>query len=172
VRDGRHHGFAMIRRTGSPGEHGQSLVEFSLILPVFILMLFGILDMGRAIYAYNTVADAARDGVRVAIVNQIQTSPDCVQDRPIQNPSTPHWSIKACAAKSAVSLGIQPADVTVSYAAPPGVALTCSPTVAVGCIASVTVDYTFRAVTPVIGNIVGAISMSSTSQEPVERVFP
>jgi Flp pilus assembly protein TadG len=166
----------VIRRIGRRPERGQSLVEFSLILPVFILLLFGILDMGRAIYAYNTVADAAREGVRVAIVNQIQTSPDCVQDRPIQNPLTPHWSIKACAAKSAVSLGIQPADVTVSYAAPPGVVLTCppsgSPTVSVGCIASVKVDYTFRAITPVIGNIVGAISMSSTSQEPVERVFP
>jgi Flp pilus assembly protein TadG len=162
----------MIRRKGRRRERGQGLVEFSLVFPVFILLLFGILDLGRAIYAYNTIADAAREGARVAIVNQIQTSPDCVVERPIQNPATPHWSIKTCAVQWAIALGVQESDVTVSYAAPPGVALTCSPTVAVGCIASVTVAHTFNAITPVIGNLVGTISMSSTSQVPVERVFP
>jgi len=49
---------------------GQSLVEFALILPVFILVLIGLFDMGRAIYAYNTVSNAARAAARVAIVNQ------------------------------------------------------------------------------------------------------
>jgi Flp pilus assembly protein TadG len=172
VRDGRDNGFSVKRIVGRRRSRGQALVEFALIFPVFILLLFGILDLGRAIYAYNTVGQAAREGARVAIVNQIETSPDCSQDRPIQNPLTPHWSIKACAAKSAVSLGVQPGDVSVSYAAPPGVSLSCSPTVAVGCIVSVTVDYTYNAITPVIGNIVGAIGMSSTSSVPVERVFP
>jgi Flp pilus assembly protein TadG len=162
----------MKRRRGRRREGGQGLVEFSLVFPVFILLLFGILDLGRAIYAYNTIADAAREGARVAIVNQIQTSPDCVVERPIQNPGAPHWSIKTCAVQWAIALGVQESDVTVSYAAPPGVALTCSPTVAVGCIASVTVAHTYTAITPVIGNLVGPISMSSTSQVPVERVFP
>lgn len=163
----------MTSRLGRARERGQALVEFALIFPVFILLLFGILDLGRAIYAYNTVADAAREGARVAIVNQIQTSPDCAQDRPIQNPLAPHWSIKTCAAQSAISLGIQATDVTVSYAAPSiSPTLTCNPTVSVGCIVSVKVDYTFRAVTPVISNIIGVISMSSTSSVPVERVFP
>ena len=46
---------------------GQALVEFALVVPVLILLLFGILDFGRAIYAYNTIADAARDGARVAV---------------------------------------------------------------------------------------------------------
>jgi Flp pilus assembly protein TadG len=49
---------------------GQSLVEFALILPVFILVLIGLFDMGRAIYAYNTVSNAARAAARVAIVHQ------------------------------------------------------------------------------------------------------
>ena len=47
---------------------GQTLVEFALILPIFVLLLVGIFDFGRAIYAYNTISNAAREAVRVAIV--------------------------------------------------------------------------------------------------------
>jgi len=157
---------------------GQALVEFALVFPILMLLIFGIFDMGRAVFAYNAVANAARDGARVAMVNQIETSTDCNQSKPIENPATPHWSIKACAANSATSLGIQQSDVTVSYYAPPGTTLVCPATpsaltpINVGCIASVTVVYQFQPLTPVIGNIVGTIGMSSTSQIPVERVFP
>ena len=49
---------------------GQALVEFALILPILILLLVGIFDFGRAIYAFNTVNNAARESVRVAIVDQ------------------------------------------------------------------------------------------------------
>ena len=35
-------------RRQSPREGGQSLVEFALIFPIFVLMLFGLIDMGRA----------------------------------------------------------------------------------------------------------------------------
>ena len=163
----------MIRRIRRRSERGQGLVEFALVFPVFILLLFGILDLGRAVYAYNTIGDAAREGARVAIVNQIQTSTDCLQDRPIQDLSDPHWSIKACAIRWANALEVKASDVTVSYAPPPGMTLTCTPTVvSVGCIATVRVDYTWHAITPIIGGLVGDIAMSSTSQVPVERVFP
>ena len=96
----------MIGRVRRPKERGQGLVEFALVFPVFILLLFGILDLGRAVYAYNTIGDAAREGARVAIVNQIQTSPDCLQDRPIQDLANPHWSIKACAIRWANALDL------------------------------------------------------------------
>jgi Flp pilus assembly protein TadG len=166
-----------FRRPGSSGG-GQALVEFALAFPIMVLILFGIFDLGRAVYAYNTVANAARDGARVAMVNQIVDSPDCNQSKPIEDPNQPHWSIRQCAANSGTALGIQPTDVTVSYAAPPGTTLVCPATptpitpINVGCIATVKVVYTFHTLTPVIGSIVGDIGMSSTSQVPVERVFP
>jgi Flp pilus assembly protein TadG len=165
---------SLSRRHGE----GQTLVEFALAFPILILIMFGVFDLGRAVFAYNTVANAARDGARVAMVNQIETSPDCNESKPIEDPLDPHWSVKTCAANAATSLGIQPMDVTVTYSPPPGTTLVCpsSPTpgnpINVGCIASVKVVYTFHALTPVIGNIVGDIGMSSTSQMPVERVFP
>jgi Flp pilus assembly protein TadG len=154
-------------------ERGQSLVEFALLLPLLVLMIFGILDLGRGVYAYTTIDSAARQGARVASVNQIETSVDCDESRPVENPADPHWSIKTCAANSATGLGVTTAQVTVSYFPPPGnPLLTCSPTLHVGCIARVTVEHAFRPATPIVGNLIGTIDMSSTAEVPVERVFP
>ena len=43
---------------------GQSLVEFALILPVLILMLIGTFDLGRVVWANDTVSNAAREAAR------------------------------------------------------------------------------------------------------------
>jgi hypothetical protein len=46
-------------------EGGQALVEFSLAIIVFLLLMMGVFDFGRAIYQYNGVAQAAREIARV-----------------------------------------------------------------------------------------------------------
>ena len=98
---------------------GQGLVEFALVFPVIVLILFGVFDFGRAIYAYNTIANAARQGARVAAVNQVVTANTrCNEDMPVENPLDPDWSVLACAASSAVSLGVQTSDVQVAYTPP------------------------------------------------------
>lgn len=43
-------------------DRGVSVVEFALIAPVLLLLLVGILDLGRAVNAYVTVSNAAREG--------------------------------------------------------------------------------------------------------------
>ena len=53
-------------------EKAQSLVEFALILPIFALMLFGMIEMGRLWMTVNVMTGAAREGARVAAV----TAPD------------------------------------------------------------------------------------------------
>ena len=45
---------------------GQSLVEFALVIPVFLLILFGLLDAGRYVYMNSVLSQAAREGARVA----------------------------------------------------------------------------------------------------------
>ncbi|OLN33641.1 TadE family protein [Desulfosporosinus metallidurans] len=55
----------MIQRF-QKGEHGQALVEMALVLPLFFLLLFGVIEMGRIGYAYITISNAARAGGRVA----------------------------------------------------------------------------------------------------------
>ncbi len=47
---------------------GQALVEFSLAIPVFLLMLMGIFDLGRGIYTFNGVSQAAREIARTESV--------------------------------------------------------------------------------------------------------
>jgi len=46
---------------------GQALVEFALVLPVFLLVLCGILDFGFMLYSRMTVINASREGARVAV---------------------------------------------------------------------------------------------------------
>lgn len=67
----------MLRRTAKPGRRGQALVEFSLALIPFLLILMGIIDLGRGIYMSNGVNQAAREIARVTAVHLCATSGTC-----------------------------------------------------------------------------------------------
>lgn len=56
---------------------GQALVETALILPLFLAMLMGIVDMGRAVWATTSLASAAREAARYAIVRGGSASNTC-----------------------------------------------------------------------------------------------
>lgn len=58
----------MIRASARRRERGQALAEFALVLPVFLAMLFGAIDIGRVIWAADALANAAREGARFASV--------------------------------------------------------------------------------------------------------
>ncbi len=47
---------------------GQGVAEFALVIPLFLVMLFGIIDLGRVIWANDALANAAREGARYASV--------------------------------------------------------------------------------------------------------
>lgn len=57
------------RPPARPRSAGQSLVEFALILPIFVLLMLAVFDFGRGIYTYNGLSEAARDIARTAIVD-------------------------------------------------------------------------------------------------------
>jgi Flp pilus assembly protein TadG len=48
---------------------GQALVEFAIVLPVLLLFITGLFDVARAVWQENTLAYAAREGTRYAIVH-------------------------------------------------------------------------------------------------------
>lgn len=54
--------------------NGQSLVEFTLVLPVLLIILAGLLDLGRLYYAYVAVTDAAAEGARYGSTYPYDTS--------------------------------------------------------------------------------------------------
>ena len=50
-------------------DHGQSMVEMSLLLPVMLLIALFVIDFGRGIYYYSAVYNATREGARYGIIN-------------------------------------------------------------------------------------------------------
>ena len=134
---------------------GQGMVEFAIVLPVFVLLLVGLFDVGRAVYGYNTVNNAAREAGRLAIVDQYE---DHVLD-------------EAVAAASGV--GVVRADVDITYELADGGSCPHVGTdQIVGCVAVVTVPYEYEAATPIIGNIVGPLDLAGESKMIVEFACP
>lgn len=58
-----------MRRWNRERSRGQALVEVALVAPLFFLLVFGTIDIGRVIWANDAVANAAREGARYASVH-------------------------------------------------------------------------------------------------------
>lgn len=48
---------------------GQTMIEFALLLPVFLLLIVGFFDLGRAVFYYSSLTNAVRETARYAVVN-------------------------------------------------------------------------------------------------------
>ncbi len=59
-----------LRMRGRQRDRGQSLVEFALVFPIFLLVLFGLIDIGRYVYTANAFNQAAREAARYGSVEQ------------------------------------------------------------------------------------------------------
>jgi len=55
---------------------GQSMVEFALILPMMLVVMFMITEFGRAIYQYNALTTAVRMGARQGVVSGASSAVD------------------------------------------------------------------------------------------------
>jgi Flp pilus assembly protein TadG len=145
---------SLVHALRAPGVRGQSLVEFALVLPILLILLLGILDFGRAVAAYNGVSNAARTGVRVAIVNQDETAiEDAVQAETI------------AFGDAVVTFDPNAEDVPDC----PQASGPCCPQI--GCVVGVTVSTEYLPATPIFSQLVGSITVSSESRMPIERVF-
>ena len=56
------------RKAGRRAESGQALVECALVLPMMILLILNVVNFGAFIYAWITVANAARSGAQYMII--------------------------------------------------------------------------------------------------------
>jgi Flp pilus assembly protein TadG len=125
---------------------GQALVEFALALIVFLVLLMGIFDLGRGIYMYNGVSQAAREIARVTSVH----------------PGVTLGSSAETAAVVATQKSLVPNLGNPTFACvdidDSAVAGTCRG----GMRVKVTIVAPYRPVTPILG-LVGTWNMSSTS---------
>src|SRR5579864_4607899 len=60
----------------SDRQRSQALVEFAMVAPIFLLVVFSAVDISRLLYAYTAISSAARDGARTASLASSQFS-DC-----------------------------------------------------------------------------------------------
>ena len=49
-------------------EDGAAVVEFALVMPILALIIFGIIDFGRAFYTVNNIISAVREGARYGAI--------------------------------------------------------------------------------------------------------
>lgn len=68
------------RRRAASDERGQALVEFALVAPFLLLLILGLVDFARAWSTYEVITYQARQGARMAVVdNPDTTEPDVLQ---------------------------------------------------------------------------------------------
>src|SRR3989337_2626478 len=77
----------LIRARRKNGEKGQALVEFTLLVPIFLLLLFAIIDFGMGFYSWITVTNAAREGARLGVVMATEQQ---ITDRVYQTSDLPN----------------------------------------------------------------------------------
>ncbi|MGH2512781.1 MAG: TadE/TadG family type IV pilus assembly protein, partial [Candidatus Limnocylindrales bacterium] len=157
---------------------GQSLVEFALVLPLFLLMLFGLIDVGRYVYLNSVMSQAAREGARVAAVEVGwigSTDPACGKTGgPVcpANLAALQADVTAAANRMIAPFGVVN-SVYVNCSQPSGapsgkwtapVPLTNCSSDAVGTdVVSVRVVLTSTPITPIVGQIVGSVTAAGSA---------
>jgi Flp pilus assembly protein TadG len=63
------------RRNGRGGERGAALVEFALVLPMLLVVIFGVVDFGFVFQRYEVITNAAREGARLATLPGYDSQP-------------------------------------------------------------------------------------------------
>jgi Flp pilus assembly protein TadG len=91
----------MTRTKQIVNQRGAVALEFALLLPVFLVLLFGTIEFGRMMYGREIVTNAAREGARAGIVARapVTTKPSA-------------GAITAIANNYLTGTGISPASVT------------------------------------------------------------
>lgn len=130
------------RRFRRDSDKGQTLVEFALVLPVFLMLMFGLVDFGRGFYSWQLITNAAREGARVAAVQGDSTA----IDNRVYGSFCSAWPTPS-------SCGLDSTQVSIAKSNVQG---------ARGSEVSVTVTYNFAYVTP-IGPLVALFGGSSFS---------
>jgi Flp pilus assembly protein TadG len=95
-------------------DRAQALVEFALVLPIFLLIVTGVLDVARAVWQENTLAYSAREGTRYAIVHGSSGTPVVGPVTNSTNPTVFNSSNIVNTVRTA-AIGVAGVDVTIDY---------------------------------------------------------
>jgi len=136
-------------------ERGQALVEFALLAPLLVILIFGFVDISRVYHAWTTVQGAARDGARYGVTGR----GDCAiatDDRLTCIEYTTRQRAKELTnAAGALDVSVQSWDYP-AYADPPVAGDAGKACDAI----EVVVGYDFTPSTPLAASILGAVHLT------------
>lgn len=141
------------------GQHGQSLVEFSLTIIIFLVILMGVVDFGTAVYKFNGVSQAAREIARVTSVHPCAV-PAALTCAPGSSPET--------LAVVATQKGLVPAltNPVITCIDQTGAAVAPNPCDFSTDSVQVTITAPYRPVTPLLG-LTGTWTMKGSSSAQI-----
>ena len=157
-------------------QKAQALVEFALVLPVFLFILFALIDVGRFVYLNSTLSQAAREGVRLGSVEASyrgSTDPACgTLGGPVCPPNDTALvtDIRAAANRMMTPFGAVASTQLSCVARAPGgtppsgnwTGSTCS-NHAPGDVISVRVTASFTPITPIISQLLGTKTLAGSA---------
>jgi len=143
-------------------QRGASMPEMAVAAVVFFLLLFGIVDFGRALYTYGFVAQLAREGARWYIV---RGTTSCANSQSLLNNCGANSSQVQAYVRS-LNEGATKTSLISVTAAPVSCPNGGTAAAAPGCTVAVTVTYPFAFA---MGFMPGGITMSSTSTMVVSQ---
>ena len=148
-----------VGRTPGLGERGQALVEFAIVGLVFFIVVFGMIDVGRAVWNYNTLAQATREGGRYAIVHGELSSDPSGPGSPYYTP--PDEDVKVTETVQQFGAGLDESRLTVEAEWPDG-------SNELGNRVKVTSHYSYA---PMFGGLLGLPSVTMTSSSTMEIAY-
>jgi Flp pilus assembly protein TadG len=106
----------MSRKPQIRGQHGQTMTEFALVMPILLFLLLAIVQFGVVFNNYVTLTDAVRAGARKGAVARRLSSPQTVTETAVRNAAT---DLKSSDLQVTVtSTFVQGTDVTVEATYP------------------------------------------------------
>jgi hypothetical protein len=145
---------------------GTALLESAVMISVLLLMMFGVVGFGTALYTYHFVSNTAREATRWASVRGFA----CSQNPPVlsQCPAQPS-DVDDYVQSLSTGIGLDPTKVTTTttWVAPPNNLAACaahpnSP----GCVVKVEVQYSFQFLFPLLPS---GFTMQSTAQMVISQ---
>jgi Flp pilus assembly protein TadG len=137
------------------GASAQSLVEFALVVPMFLLLIFALLDFSRLLFTYISISNGAREMARTAAVSTNWSNSAALNAfvnstivAASQNPATDTVTVRAgsgaCARRLDTGLTCSPSPTSVTCTMPLSTAGCTLPSPTRGGFVEVQVDYTFQ----------------------------
>ena len=141
-------------------ERGSTTLESAVMISVLLVMLFGVIGFGNALYTYHFVSNTAREATRWASVRGHSCTGGC---------EASSGDVNTYVQSLSTGIGLDPTKVTTTttWVAPPGnLAICTSPSNSPGCVVQVQVQYSFQFLFPLLPS---GFTMQSTSQMVISQ---